>query len=88
MPSAVKMVAAKSLDHGDNPILTWMAGNCIADQDPQGAIKPSRKNSREKIDGIAALVQETGADELIVVSDIYDHPTRLRSFEMIAEAAK
>ena len=31
---------------------------------------------------------ESGADELIVVSDIYDHPTRLRSFEMIAEAGR
>jgi len=39
-------------------------------------------------DGIAALVQETGADELIVVSDVYHHPTRLKSFELIAEAAK
>jgi luciferase family oxidoreductase group 1 len=38
-------------------------------------------------EGIGALVRETGADELIVVSDIYDHPTRLRSFELIAEAA-
>ena len=37
--------------------------------------------------GIDALVQETGADELIVVSDLYDHELRLRSFEMIAEAA-
>ena len=37
--------------------------------------------------GIDALVAETGADELIIVSDIYDHATRLRSFELIAEAA-
>lgn len=37
--------------------------------------------------GIDALVQETGADELIVVSDVYDHALRLRSFELIAEAA-
>ena len=36
--------------------------------------------------GIAALVEETGADELIVVSDVYDHVERLRSFELIAEA--
>jgi len=39
-------------------------------------------------DGIAALVEETGADELIVVSDVYDHALRLRSFEMIAAAAE
>ncbi len=38
-------------------------------------------------EGIAALVEETGADELIVVSDVYDHAKRLRSFELIAEAA-
>ena len=37
--------------------------------------------------GLEALVEETGADELMIVSDVYDHRTRLRSFEMIAEAA-
>ncbi len=36
--------------------------------------------------GIAALIEETGADELIVVSDIYEHSERLRSIELIAEA--
>ena len=36
---------------------------------------------------IEALVTETKADELIVVSDIYDHRARLRSHEIIAEAA-
>ncbi len=37
--------------------------------------------------GMDALVEETKADELIVVSDVYDHATRLRSFELIAEVA-
>ena len=37
--------------------------------------------------GIDEIVEETGADELIVVSDVYDHFERLRSFELIAEAA-
>ena len=36
--------------------------------------------------GLEALIAETQADELIVVSDIYDHKDRLRSFELIAEA--
>jgi luciferase family oxidoreductase group 1 len=36
--------------------------------------------------GLAALFAETAADELIVVSDVYDHAARLRSFELIAEA--
>ncbi|QAY95574.1 alkane 1-monooxygenase [Methylovirgula ligni] len=38
--------------------------------------------------GIAALVAETGADELMIVSDVYDHATRLRSFELIADAGR
>jgi luciferase family oxidoreductase group 1 len=37
--------------------------------------------------GIAALVAETEADELMIVSDVYDHAARLRSFELIAAAA-
>jgi alkanesulfonate monooxygenase SsuD/methylene tetrahydromethanopterin reductase-like flavin-dependent oxidoreductase (luciferase family) len=36
--------------------------------------------------GIEALVAETGADELMIVSDVYEHQKRLRSFELIAKA--
>jgi len=36
--------------------------------------------------GLTGLAAETGADEFIVVSDVYDHAARLRSFELIAEA--
>jgi luciferase family oxidoreductase group 1 len=34
--------------------------------------------------GLKALVDETDADEVMVVSDIYEHALRLRSFEIIA----
>ena len=36
--------------------------------------------------GLRALIAETGADELMVVSDVYDHGARLASFERIAQA--
>lgn len=36
--------------------------------------------------GVAALVAETGADELMIVSDVFDHAARLRSFELTARA--
>jgi luciferase family oxidoreductase group 1 len=35
---------------------------------------------------LARILQDTGADELIFVSDLYDHARRLRSFELAAEA--
>jgi hypothetical protein len=37
--------------------------------------------------GIDKLVKETDADELIVVPDVYEHASRQRSFEPIANAA-
>lgn len=44
--------------------------------------------SRETVrNGIAALLAETRADELMIVSDVYDHAARRRSIALIAEAA-
>jgi alkanesulfonate monooxygenase SsuD/methylene tetrahydromethanopterin reductase-like flavin-dependent oxidoreductase (luciferase family) len=37
--------------------------------------------------GLERLLERTRADELIVVSDLYDFDARLRSFELIAEVA-
>jgi luciferase family oxidoreductase group 1 len=38
--------------------------------------------------GLQALVERTTADELVVVSDVYDFAARLRSFALIAQAAE
>jgi luciferase family oxidoreductase group 1 len=38
--------------------------------------------------GIEAFSAETGADELMIVSDVYDHSKRLYSFELIAAAGE
>jgi len=37
---------------------------------------------------LAALLEETGAEELIFTSDLYDHALRLRSFHLAAHALK
>ena len=37
-------------------------------------------------DRLAAVLTETGADELILTAHIYDHGARLRSFELAAQA--
>jgi luciferase family oxidoreductase group 1 len=45
--------------------------------------------SPEKVrGGIERLLERTKADELMIVSDVFDHTERLRSFELIAEAVK
>ena len=38
--------------------------------------------------GLEKLVSDTGADEIIVVTDTYDHADRLRSYERVAEVVK
>ena len=38
--------------------------------------------------GIERILERTKADELMIVSDVFDHAERLRSFELIAEAVK
>ena len=37
-------------------------------------------------DDVAAFIEQTGADELIVVAQIYDHAARVRSYEIAKEA--
>ncbi|MGX4588233.1 LLM class flavin-dependent oxidoreductase [Paenibacillus chitinolyticus] len=44
----------------------------------------TKETVRERLD---YLLSETQADELIVTSQIYDHGARLRSYELLAEAA-
>ena len=51
-----RLVAEKRLRHGGHPILRWMAGNSVASTDDQENVKLSKKKSREKIDGLAAIV--------------------------------
>lgn len=50
------MIAAHSIAHGNNPVLTWMADNLVSNEDPAGNIKPDKSKSREKIDGMVALI--------------------------------
>jgi len=50
------LIAAKKLAHGNNPVLTWMGDNLVASEDPAGNIKPDKSRSREKIDGMVALI--------------------------------
>ena len=45
-----------TLAHGDCPVLRWMAQNCSVEIDAAGNMKPSKKKSTEKIDGIVAAI--------------------------------
>jgi phage terminase large subunit-like protein len=56
MKELMKLILSKSISHGGNPVLRWMADNVIARTDPAGNIKPDKSKSRAKIDGIVASI--------------------------------
>ncbi len=50
------LVAAGSLCHGNDPILTWMASNFVLLTGTKGDRRMAKERAPEKIDGIAALI--------------------------------
>lgn len=50
------LLASKQLRHGNNPILRWMASQVAVEHGPNASIRPSKKHSTGRIDGIVALV--------------------------------
>jgi phage terminase large subunit-like protein len=76
-----KLIASGSLRHGGQPVLRWMAGNVAIEQDAAGNVKPSKKKSREKIDGIVALVMAIDrATRHAESGSVYDDP----NYDMVA----
>jgi phage terminase large subunit-like protein len=55
-----QFVGKAELEHGNNPVLTWMASNAVTIEDPAGNLKFDKSKSANKIDGIVALTMATG----------------------------
>jgi len=55
-----KLILQGGLRHGGHPVLKWMASVVAVEQDAAENIKPSKKKSTERIDGIVALVMAIG----------------------------
>ena len=68
MKALEKMLLAGEINHGNNPVLRWMASNVVVRQDPAGNIKPDKEKSIERIDGVVALVM--GLDRA-TIKDVY-----------------
>ncbi|HEX3998247.1 MAG TPA: terminase TerL endonuclease subunit [Pirellulales bacterium] len=55
-----QLVLSEQLAHGGNPVLRWMANNVSLETDAADNWKPSKKRSRERVDGIVALIMGLG----------------------------
>nr|DAZ59550.1 MAG TPA: Terminase large subunit [Caudoviricetes sp.] len=75
MKELYKLLLGGMFIHGGNPVLRWMAGNVVAEIDAAENIKPSKKKSTEKIDGIVAWIM--ALDRCIrheMQGSVYDEP--------------
>ncbi len=57
------LVRSGRLRHGGHPVMRWMASNVMLEKDAADNWKASKKRSREKIDGIVALLMALGRAE-------------------------
>ena len=51
-----KLILSKEIQHDGNPVMRWMIGNVQLEIDAADNHKPSKKKSKEKIDGVAATI--------------------------------
>jgi phage terminase large subunit-like protein len=56
MKDLEKQIIDHRLAHGNQPVMNWMADNVVAVMDPSGNIKPDKNVSRQRIDGMTALI--------------------------------
>ena len=55
------LILSKQILHNGNPVLKWMISNTVMEEDAAGNIKPSKKKSSEKIDGVVSLIMSLGS---------------------------
>lgn len=52
----LRLVLEKKLRHGGNPVLRWMVNNTAAVVDAAGNVKPDKKKSASRIDGVVSTI--------------------------------
>ena len=55
-----KLVLTQKLEHMKNPVLRWMMSSVALMRDPAGNIKPDKRKSSQKIDGVVAAIMALG----------------------------
>lgn len=51
-----RLLAERRYHHGGNKVMRWMVGNCVAEVNQDDMIRPSRKKSSDKVDGVLSAL--------------------------------
>lgn len=75
-----RLIVSGLLAHGGNPVLKWMASHVAIESDAAGNIKPSKKKSTDRIDGIVATVV---ALSRAMLTEMFDNPYETRGVQYL-----
>jgi phage terminase large subunit-like protein len=70
-----RLIGAKLIRHGGNPVLRWMVSNVCVKIDESNNLRPDKKRSTEKIDGVVALIMAIGR-AMIAITETSAYETR------------
>ena len=54
------MIGNQDFWHGGHPVMNWMISNMMIEENRDEQLRPSRKNSSDKIDGIVSGLMAIG----------------------------
>jgi phage terminase large subunit-like protein len=60
MDAFERALLARKIQHNNNPVLTWQAGNVRIEMDAAANRKPTKAKSLDRIDGIVSLIMACG----------------------------
>lgn len=59
-------IKSREFHHDGNPVIAWMAGNLVGEENTKGQLFPSKGRSVDKIDGmVAAIMAFSGCREIV-----------------------
>jgi phage terminase large subunit-like protein len=67
-----KLVLSGKIRQDGNPVMRWCISNTVADVDGNGNLKPSKKRSPDRIDGVSALVTALARALPATTGSVYD----------------
>jgi phage terminase large subunit-like protein len=76
-----RLVSDRAIRHGGHPVLRWNVANVVVEQDANGNMKPSKKKSTERIDGVLAMVMALDGAVRSAGGSVYDE--RMKAGESV-----
>lgn len=77
-----KMVLQGKVEHFGNPVLRWMMSSVAIQRDPAGNIKPDKRKSSQKIDGVVASIMALG-EMMTAMADEDSNPYNSRGLRSL-----